>query len=55
LATIIFTDIQGKVVSQTETKNTNTEIDIANLNKGIYFYTITDTKGNSAKGKLVVQ
>lgn len=55
LATIIFTDIQGKVVSQTETKNTNTEIDIANLNKGIYFYTITDTKGNSSKGKLVVQ
>ena len=53
ISNIEIFDIYGRKVF--ETKETNTEIDVSNLNKGIYFMRITDSSDKTTIKKFVVQ
>ena len=56
-ATIIITDVFGKEIKQNQTENKTTDIDISNLQNGIYFITVTDKKslGRSVKKFVVLR
>jgi hypothetical protein len=54
-ATVILTNIHGQIVSEKTIQNGQNSISLEGITTGMYFYTIVDSKGNSAKGKLLVQ
>ena len=57
IATIIITDVFGKEIKQSQTENKTTDIDISNLQNGIYLITVTDKKslGKSVKKFVVLR
>jgi len=51
-----MTDINGRVVFQTEIRNLKSEISIGNITSGIYFYQVKNSSNEHKKtGKLVVE
>ncbi len=53
--TVIITNIHGQIVSETKINNGHNQISIDGMTSGMYFYSIADSKGNTAQGKLLVQ
>jgi hypothetical protein len=52
-STISVCDISGKMVMQTIASDENPSLNVQNLNKGIYFANVTDTKGVKGVVKIV--
>ena len=54
-ANIVITDLLGKTVFETETNQTNVQLDTANiLNAGVYLVSVTDGNNRRFVNKLVV-
>lgn len=51
---IIISDLTGKTVKEFETNNTLETIDVGDLKKGIYFYTICEKLAKRMLGKIIV-
>lgn len=54
-STIKIYDCMGKLVLQTNIKDSEQSIDISNEEKGIYFYRIENKKGEFSSGKIVLE
>jgi hypothetical protein len=52
---LIITDVTGREVKRIDRVSSSYVIEKGNLNKGIYFYRITDGSSLNEKGKLVIQ
>lgn len=55
LQRIQFINITGSIVLTEKLSGNTSDIKINTLVPGIYFYTITDTSGNSTQGKVIVE
>lgn len=52
-ANLVITNLEGKAVASHFLGNIENEISVENLPKGIYFYQISDQKGNQNTGKFI--
>lgn len=51
---IQITDLNGRIISQIENPNQNQNINISNLNNGLYLVNISDKNGNKTIKKLII-
>ncbi len=51
--TVVLTDITGKLISKTQTNSTEYKLNKGTTEAGIYFLTITNTKGESFVSKII--
>lgn len=49
LQSVIVTDINGRIVKESKANNTNTEINVSDLNSGVYFINVKTTDGSVVK------